>query len=1567
MRFFLPGISTKKLMLIFSLLFTGLAYSQADTSLTFSEIMFIPQSGNNEFIELYNLSFTDTINLNNYRIKYHTSNPDIITSAGYGTLLPPRSFAIILEGDYDFENGIYNNLIPPEALILKISDNAFGTTGMSNTEARTLWLINPSNDTLDVYTYSANNATGYSDEKIVMSKNNSSSNWANSQVFNGTPGFRNSVTQLDHDLDLGSVTILPVVPVSGDDVEIFVKVKNRGLNTAASYTIEIFNDINFDSTGTPNELIFSQMFNNLLPGDSITVSTIMQNLQVGIYQVIGKVNYALDEDTLNNKKIRTFNVFEPGAGYNDIVINEIMYAPSGGEPEWVELFNRSSATINIKKWTLSDEVATAVITNQDVIVLPDEFIVLSKDSSIFNFHPNIPSRVIVFNLPILNNTGDAVVLKDSLGIIIDSLYYLSSWGGSSGGRSLERISTEEPATNQNNWGTSINPAKSTPGYLNSLTPKDHDLRIISFKPDFPFGILGESINFTLLVKNNGLMTTGPFTTKLFYDVNADSIPQPSELIGELSGSSLIPGDSSFFYFSTNNFSLGSNHFISLVEYTPDQDTTNNIAFAKVTGVQVNEDRNDLVINEFMYAPTSPEPEWIEIFNRSSKVIDLKNYKIADDRDTVRVITQSTILNPGEYFVIASDSSIINFYNIPSGFAVKNFSALNNTGDKVILLDSLNRTIDSLEYRPAWGGTGGKSLERISTELSSIDSTNWKTTLSRYKGTPGYINSVSEKDYDIQLSAIVFSPPFPLFGDEVNVAAKIINKGRLNNTFDLKLMEDTNLDSIPDVVITILPGLFLAAGDSSVISFNHSTGAIFSPKGFYAEAAAINDQDTSNNYLYNKIEPGYPPQSIVVNEIMYAPLGGEPEWVELLNRTEEPINLKNWRVSDVVTTPATATITSDVIIPSGGYLVLARDSSIFNYHRFIPSEVLKINLPVLNNDADGVVLRDNRGQTIDSVFYSSSWGGTGGFSLERIDSEAPSNLAGNWGSSLDIEQSTPGRVNSVAPKEFDLLLAEVSFDPRFPVPGDDVLISAKIRNTGSAIANQFSVEFLFDSDGDLIPDQLLGKTDSGPLNSGDSITITSPASVMNVMEDILTAVRVIYPNDEDTLNNYVERMLRPGFAEKSILINEVMYAPTGGEPEWFEIVNVSGDTLNLKNWAVSDVLTTPTKNFLTNDDFYVEPGEYLLVTKDTSIFFYHPDIDVKVLYANFGTLGNTSDGVVIYDFRDGIIDSLFYKSSWGGRNGYSLERISLEEATNDSSNWLTSLSPRRSTPGKPNSIVTIPPYSRGTLVINEIMYDPSPENNEFIEFIVDGPDTVNIGGWRIEDEKGNFYRLSDTSFAAPPGVFLVLAADSTIFNYPANTGSYFSIINVSNLGLINTGELILLKDARGSIIDSVWYSDKWHNKNITSTKNRSLEKINPLLNGNDPLNWSTSVSVFGATPGEENSIFSQNLNTEAKISVSPNPFSPDNDGFEDFTVINYNLTQPIAQVRIKIFDSKGRLVRTLLNNQPSGSKGSVIFDGLDDGGSALRIGIYIIFLEALNENSGVIESLKLPVVVARKLR
>ena len=177
--------------------------------------------------------------------------------------------------------------------------------------------------------------------------------------------------------------------------------------------------------------------------------------------------------------------------------------------------------------------------------------------------------------------------------------------------------------------------------------------------------------------------------------------------------------------------------------------------------------------------------------------------------------------------------------------------------------------------------------------------------------------------------------------------------------------------------------------------------------------------------------------------------------------------------------------------------------------------------------------------------------------------------------------------------------------------------------------------------------------------------------------------------------------------------------------------------------------------------------------------------------------------------------------------FSLERISFNAQSNDSTNWMTSLSKSKSTPGKINSINNFKPAKRNDLVINEIMYDPDTDNSEFIEFYNLSSDSVNIGGWKIEDENGNQYKLSKVSLSMPPNAYFVLAADSLINSkYNLNDNSYKTILNISSLGLSNSGELILLKDLFGNTIDSVHYFDNWQNKNFISTKNISLERINP---------------------------------------------------------------------------------------------------------------------------------------------
>ncbi|MCW9095911.1 MAG: lamin tail domain-containing protein [Ignavibacteriaceae bacterium] len=396
----------KKMILPVLLFSFSIIFPQTDSTLILSEVMFYPQSGPNEFIELYNYSETESIDLDSFKIKYYTSNPDIIVEAGEGTVLQPKSFAIILEGDYVIGSGIYDGLIPPEALVLKISDNSFGTNGMANTTSRPIWLINTVNDTLESYFYSADNSQTHSDEKIILVKDSSQSNWANSLVTDGTPGFQNSVTPVQFDLQMASLTFQPATPLEGDDVTISAKVKNIGTSAADIYTIEIYNDANFDSTADPGELIFSQQYTNLLTGDSVTVSTVMNSLTAGNYQIISRVVFAPDENLLNNELIESFLVFPPGNNYNDIVINEIMYAPSTGEPEWVELFNNTNQSINLGGWRFADTTSGVILGPPVGPVLgPNDFIILSASESIYNFY-NIPVEVLVLNLPSLNNSGD---------------------------------------------------------------------------------------------------------------------------------------------------------------------------------------------------------------------------------------------------------------------------------------------------------------------------------------------------------------------------------------------------------------------------------------------------------------------------------------------------------------------------------------------------------------------------------------------------------------------------------------------------------------------------------------------------------------------------------------------------------------------------------------------------------------------------------------------------------------------------------------------------------------------------------------------------------------------------------------------------------------------------------------------------------------------------------------------------------------------------------------------------------------------------------------------------------
>ncbi|MCK9212806.1 MAG: lamin tail domain-containing protein, partial [Ignavibacteriaceae bacterium] len=878
--------------------FTSKSQAQSDSAIIFSEIMFNPNSGNNEFIELYNTSETDSIDLANIKIKYYTSNSDGLVSTGNGTKLPPNGFAIIVEGDYDLVNGIYKNLIPSSALILKISDNSFGTSGMANSTDRELRLISSAGDTLETYLYSSSNGTGMSDEKKILNKDNSPVNWGNALQTNGTPGFKNSVTPLSLDLSITSISFSPLSPLIGTPVSINATIKNLGISTVQNFQAELFIDANLDSVADPSEKIFSET-KSLAPAESLTISTQFQPQTSGNFCAIAAAVLLPDENQSNNKKIISFTVYNQPTKFNDVIINEIMYAPLSGEPEWIELFNRTNDAINLKKWRIGDNTTQIILPSNDLNIQKHSYAVVAKDSSLLNLY-KITSPFIVASLPSFNNTDDAVVVKDSLNILADSLYYFSSWGGSN----------------------------------------------------------------------------------------------------------------------------------------------------------------------------------------------------------------------------------------------------------------------------------GRSLERIDANESSINQSNWKTSTGIFKATPGKINSVTQKDFDGTIVDILFSPQNPIAGDNISISAKAKNIGKNDLSFHLELYLDENLDSIPDAAIATSGSVTINPLDSVEVSFSYVYEKFKGTKGFFVKGIFAQDEDTTNNSFYKTLSAGFPAGSVLINEVMFTPVNSEPEWVEVFNASSDTINLKEWTINDVYTTPAYGKVIGDFILLPQTFGVLAKDSSIINYHRVIPSKIAKLNLPVLNNDVDGVVLKDNRAVAMDSLLYNSTWGGTSGFSLERKLLSVSANQPDNWRSSLDIEQSTPGRINSQTPKDYDLTISSLATDQPSFGENENFPIYSVVKNIGTKAVDNFSVQFFVDTDSNHVTEKLFDtQTVTTQLQSGDSVKVFT-GETASISKRTLFAAKIIFADDADSLNNYVEKYFEPGYRQQSIIINEVMYNPNDNAPEWIELqVN---DSLNLKNWSIADSLSTPTK-------------------------------------------------------------------------------------------------------------------------------------------------------------------------------------------------------------------------------------------------------------------------------------------------------------------------------------------------------------------------------------------------------
>lgn len=276
-----------------------------------------------------------------------------------------------------------------------------------------------------------------------------------------------------------------------------------------------------------------------------------------------------------------------------------------------------------------------------------------------------------------------------------------------------------------------------------------------------------------------------------------------------------------------------------------------------------------------------------------------------------------------------------------------------------------------------------------------------------------------------------------------------------------------------------------------------------------------------------------------------------------------------------------------------------------------------------------------------------------------------------------------------------------------------------------------------------------------------------------------------------------------------------------------------------------------------------------------------------------------------------------------------------------------------------------------LVINEVLFDPRGNGADFVELYNRSNKLLNMKDLIIANRNSagavaNFRNLSADDLIIFPGSY------STITDNAANIRQEYHVDKpewlyevLSMPSFSNDRGTIVLTDFQGRIIDELSYSDRWHFRLLDNKDGVSLERINPNGPTQNEENWTSAAKSAGyGTPTAQNTQFRQDLQVQGTITISPEVFSPDNDGFDDFLLISYRFPEPGYTLNITIFDAGGRPVKALQRNAYCGSTGSFRWDGLDDKFAKLPVGPYVVFTEIFNLQ-GKVKRFKNQVVLARR--
>jgi len=258
---------------------------------------------------------------------------------------------------------------------------------------------------------------------------------------------------------------------------------------------------------------------------------------------------------------------------------------------------------------------------------------------------------------------------------------------------------------------------------------------------------------------------------------------------------------------------------------------------------------------------------------------------------------------------------------------------------------------------------------------------------------------------------------------------------------------------------------------------------------------------------------------------------------------------------------------------------------------------------------------------------------------------------------------------------------------------------------------------------------------------------------------------------------------------------------------------------------------------------------------------------------------------------------------------------------------------------------------GSSLINEVMYDPGPGGNEYIELWNAGEQYYDLYDMVLTlhdpgEEGGGGLRLSDQSRIFFPGEFVVITRSDYALRAEWDLEDGVSVISPPGWKTLpDNGACLTLRDRAGVFVDRVCYHDSLHHDMTGITSGVSLERT---MSGECRLVsqcWtSAGSSVDYGTPGTRNSQFTGDIEADGVLFLDPVHFSPDGDGWEDLMVIGVNRIGEEEVYDLVISDLEGRIIRRIIDSAIPGEEDLYTWDGTDENGKIVSPGIYVIHLQ-----------------------